>query len=73
MELENEIKVIPVDENLPVEVAKLAAEGWQIVPGVKPIAIYHLVRQKKPEMSAIGNLVIDDSKIHIMRNGKIVG
>jgi hypothetical protein len=73
MEIEHEIKVIPVDDNLPTEVSKMVADGWQIVPGVKPVAIYHVVRVKKqPDLGGMGELKIDESKIHILRDGKLV-
>ena len=63
------------------EVERLAKDGWQLVPGVQPIAIYNLVRQKNMPVSApapvspqagMGTLGIDDSKIFMMRDGKLV-
>lgn len=68
MQIEHEVKVIPIDENFQTEVEKLRSDGWEIVPGVKPIAIYHLARLKKEEkgLGGVGRLVIDDSKVSII-------
>lgn len=77
MEVEHDIKVIPVNENLQGEIEKLAKEGWALVPGVQPVAIYHVVRPKHINSHLMapagkGSLSIDDSKIHIMRDGKLI-
>lgn len=80
MEIEYTARLIPVNENLMGEVEKLAKEGWQLVPGVQPVAIYNLVRPKNapafaaPAATATGiaTLSIDESKISLYRNGKPV-
>ena len=36
-------KMLNVDANLQAEIAKLAADGWQLVPGYIPQTIYHLM------------------------------
>lgn len=77
MEVEHDIKVLPVNESLQGEIEKLAKEGWALVPGVQPVAIYHVVRPKHSTshiMAPTGkaHLSIDDSRIHIMRNGEII-
>ena len=57
----------------------LAQEGWMLVPGITPQAIYQLCRQPgapaQPAMTeAAGQatLSIDESKITILRGGKPV-
>lgn len=74
-EIEHTIVTIPIDEKLGGEVEKLRAEGWEAVPGVTPVAIYHLVRVKKDQPglpSARGIMRIDDTQVEVMRNGKPV-
>lgn len=81
MEVEYATRVIAVNDQLMAEVEKLAKEGWQLVPGIQPVAIYNLVRpkgfvaQSAAVLAAPGTatLTIDDSKIAIYRNGKPIG
>lgn len=62
-------KSFPVDANLSSELAKLQAAGWQLMPGSVPYAVYQLCRQ--PQTSGnIGKLVIDESKVQIVRAGE---
>lgn len=75
MEVEHDIKVIKVDANLTAEIERLTKDGWTLVPGVQPIAIYHVVRQKQATAQANsgkGTMMIDDSKIGILRNGQLI-
>ena len=62
-------KVIEINENLPEELKKLEAEGWQLSPGAIPFATYHL-RKTKPGMGGVGGMGIDDSKIFIIPANK---
>ena len=62
-------KVLNVDANMQAEITKWAAEGWQLVPGCIPQAVYQLYRQSKVSGS-MGKLVIDDSKVHVVRAGE---
>jgi hypothetical protein len=76
MELEYDTVTIPINEQFQDEVNKLVADRWEIVPGTKPIAIYHLVRMKAAQAAAVGGfgtMQIDESKIHVIRGGKVVG
>ena len=68
MQIEHEVKVIPIDENYQPTLLRLQGEGWEMVPGVKPVAIYHVARMKKD--GAVGRLIIDDSKVHIIPGNK---
>ncbi len=73
MDIEHCVKSLPLDNNLPNEVEKLKAEGWDTPTGVPPVVVYHLVRVRKepepehgPELPhSLGKLLIDDSKIFI--------
>ena len=72
MKIEHELKIIPVDENLAKATAELEAQGWKVLPGVKPMAIFPVVRisldpTQAATMGGVGRLVIDDSKVDVMR------
>ena len=76
MDLEYETRTIPIDEHFQDEVNKLVADRWEIVPGTKPVAIYHLARIKVSQAAAVGGfgtMQIDESKISVIRGGKVVG
>jgi hypothetical protein len=62
-----------LDPDLQNKLAQLQAEGWQIVPGTHPVAIYHLQRHVMPEQHAavgIGRMHVDESRITIIPGGK---
>jgi hypothetical protein len=71
MDVEHDIKTFPIDENLDAEIKKLMAEGWELMPGVKPVAVYHVVRLKNrpPASAAIGEMRIDESKVFVIPAG----
>ena len=60
-------KTLNVDANLQAEIAKLAADGWQLAPGYIPQTTYHLCREPTGSRSA---MVIDESKVHIVKAGQ---
>lgn len=73
-EFEHEMKVLIVDEGLQSKINALTAEGWQIVPGLPPIAVFHLQRQKaEPGLGLKAHLTIDDSKVIILRKDGTIG
>lgn len=66
-------------QNHQAQLMELAKEGWMMVPGIAPQAIYQLCRQPgaqpQPTMhNAAGEatLQVDESKIGILRGGQIV-
>ena len=76
-EIEHTVKVLELDDGFQEQVKALEAQGWQRVPGVLPVAVYHLIRVKQVEShanqaGALGVLKIDDSKIGVLRDGKLV-
>ena len=74
-DIEHDIKVIPIDANLQSTIKQLEGEGWELIPGVVPVAIYHLARNKDQlpkAMGGHGTLGIDDTKVHVLRNGQVV-
>jgi hypothetical protein len=76
MTFEHSIKVLPIDGDLQAEVENLHKLGWELMPEVLPVAVYHLVRVKheaKHEadaVTAVGNLIFDDSKVFIIPPGQ---
>lgn len=77
MQIEHQMAVLPVDEKLVENVDKFKEEGWMVMPGVMPIAIYHLIRVKMEDnpLAALGAkaiMTIDETKVHIIRDGKVV-
>lgn len=73
MEIEHIISTFPIDENLQKSVDELVKEGWELPPGIKAVAVYHLVRVKpeqSPGMGAMGKLTLDDSKILVIPAGQ---
>jgi hypothetical protein len=65
MSIEYLTKELPLDDKLEAEVQKLAAEGWELVPGFVPFATYNLQRHT---MASVGGLLIDESKIQVIRS-----
>lgn len=72
MEVEHIVRSFPVDENLQKSVQALEAEGYQIVPGVPPVIVYHLARNKPSDKPAdepphaLGKLTINDDLIMVI-------
>ena len=76
-EIEHCVKVLELNDDFQGQVKALEAEGWQLVPGVLPVAVYHLIRVKQAANQAnqaggLGVLKVDDTKIHVIRNGQVV-
>ena len=72
MELDTKKIELPVDEHLEEKLRELEKEGWGLVPGIKPIAIYTLCRLKPaappPTTGGMGfgRLLIDDAGVMVM-------
>ena len=74
-EVEHKIEVIPIDANIQKKLESLEIERWQVVPGVQPVAIYHLVRMKvqpSAQQGAFGQIKVDETKVHVLRDGKMI-
>lgn len=76
MDYEHETKVIPIDEALPEQLKAMQADGWVVLPGSVPVAVYHVLRPKNrpktADIGAAGGLAIDETKVQILRNGKLL-
>ena len=72
-DLEHKVVSFPIDENLQGEIDKLVKDGWNLPPGVLPVAVYQLLRVKPsdapPTGQALGKLQIDDSKVMVIPAG----
>lgn len=74
-ELEHTVKTLTIDDTLPAEVEALKAAGWELIPGILPVAIYHVVRRIVKPVDATDmqmRMEIDESRVAILRNGKLV-
>ncbi len=63
-EIERQVRFYPINEALKAEGEKLAAEGWTIEAAH---AVWHLVREKPQPNMGVGHMVIDDTKVHIIK------
>lgn len=74
MSVEYSTIVIPLDEKQQEILDRKAQEGWEPIPGVPPMGIWVVQRvvQYMMEGKGIGRMHIDDSKIFILRNGKLI-
>lgn len=76
MDVEFTVKVLEIDEQLQDKIQAMLAEGWQLVSGTKPVAIYHVQRMKAAAallaVAGMGGVKIDESKIHVLRKGWLI-
>ena len=71
MDIEYEVKIVPINTNHGAEVQKLQNEGWELMPGVVPVGVYHVIRNKNrppkaQETGGFGQMIIDDSKVMLL-------
>ncbi len=72
---ETKVISLPINPGLQAEVEKLAAEGWQQLPGTEPLAVYYLMRARGAASlvspTVEGKMIIDESKVFIRdKNGR---
>jgi hypothetical protein len=77
MEIEFELKIMKIDEGLQEKIQTMLQEGWQVSPGHHAVAIYPVQRAKSTQapqglMGAASTLGIDETKIKILRDGKLI-
>ncbi len=63
---------IPVDNTLQNELLRLHEEGWRLVGGCTPMAVYALCREPAPlptSAMALGKLEVDESKVFVVKAG----
>jgi hypothetical protein len=86
--VEFSLRIFAFNDDLPKELAKLEAEGWKPIPGLAPAVSYVVFRPQpvaqpaaqpvmepviEPASAGMGIITIDDSKVHLYRNGRLVG
>lgn len=79
MDVEFAVKAVEIDEHLETKIKALLVEGWSLVSGTKPVAIYHMQRVKSAtapqallSAAGSGSIAIDENQIFILRNGKLL-
>lgn len=77
MEIEHAVKVFPLGPTLEDDVRKMTAEGYMLIPGVVPVAVYHVVRihakpGENPPPKPMAKIQVDDTKVKILRNGELI-
>lgn len=76
MDVEHKTFHFTLDPEFQQKIQDLEKEGWQLQPGVPPVVIYHLVKPKQAPVeapkSALGKLIIDETKIFVRKAGESV-
>ena len=79
MQVEHAIRVFPLDQNLEANLQQMTQEGWLLVPGVVPVAVYHAVRlqgtlpvNEDGTVKSKVSFTIDDTKVKILRDGVLI-
>lgn len=71
VEIEHKVVALTIDDTMQAEMDKHTAEGWVLIPEIKPVAIYHLVRAKgAAPLAPLGigaKLEIDDRKVGVLK------
>jgi hypothetical protein len=77
MDIEHDVKMVRVGPDFQKDVEQLRVDGWKLVPGTTPVAIYTMFREKIAADVPIdvgfaqGEMIMDDTKVGILRsNGK---
>jgi len=64
---EHQTKTFEISDQITAQLAELEAQGWQLTPGTKPVAIYQLRRDRR--WGAHGGVSIDESKVYVIKAG----
>ena len=87
MDIEFSVRTIEIDEHLQDKIQEMLKEGWSLVSGTKPVAVYHLQRIK-PEsplarygavlpqsfgaVTGAGGVGVNEDQVFILRNGRLL-
>ena len=79
MDIEFSVRTIEIDEHLQDKIQQMLKEGWSLVSGTKPVAIYHLQRIKQVSaaqsfmgVTGHGGVALKEDEVFILRNGKLL-
>jgi hypothetical protein len=79
MDVEHDTKVVKIGPDFQKDIDQLTTDGWRLLPGAQPVAIYQMFREKDVpaelplpgESIAQGEMHVDDTLVGIVRsNGK---
>jgi hypothetical protein len=82
MDIEHDTKIVKIGPDFQKDIDQLTADGWRLLPGAQPVAVYQMFREKKVEVLvnelevqppgfAQGEMHVDDTLVGIVRqNGK---
>lgn len=66
-DMETQTKVLAITPDIENELKKAQDEGWEVMPGTVPVAVYQLQRKKQSTVAGIGRMIIDESKILVIK------
>ena len=79
MDIEFSVRTIEIDERFQDKIQQMLNEGWLLVSGTKPVAIYHLQRIKQVGVAQSfmgvaghGGVALKEDQVFILRNGKLL-
>ena len=84
MDIEFSVRTIEIDERFQDKIQQMLNEGWLLVSGTKPVAIYHLQRIKQVSaaqsfmaqsfmgVTGHGGVALKEDEVFILRNGKLL-
>jgi hypothetical protein len=76
MDIEHDTKIVKIGPDFQKDIDQLTADGWRLLPGAQPVAIYQMFREidipvETPPGFAQGEMHVDDTLVGIIRqNGK---
>lgn len=74
-EVETDVKMLTINDELPGKIEAWKAEGWELIAGIPPVAIYHVVRKiakEEPTGDIELRMAVDETKVSVLRaNGKL--
>lgn len=67
-EYEYQTRMLAISDKIGEELAALENDGWEILPGAAPVAIYQLRRIKGrfASVAGRGGMSIDESKVYVI-------
>lgn len=65
--LEFQTMVVPLDENYQEKLAEMAAQGWTVIEGTVPFAVFNLCRPLNQQPALRAKVEIDEAGVSIIR------
>lgn len=70
VEIEHQIFSVAIDDDMQTNLNRITSQGWRVIPEIKPVAIYHMVRAKNAPLVPMGvgaKMEIDDQKVGTLK------